>query len=111
MMKTLQGVAVLGTEIAQAAYSEAVLLRPFGEPVHPESRLDFGDDKSLCLHLRRVGFSLGEDDDAYEYTPFGMYGGQQDGKFTVILKGIFFDLVGITTYDTLEDLKRDWELD
>ena len=74
----------------------------------PDSRSDFGDLATVSLKLRRMGKSLA----SYGDYDFGHYLGCVEGKFHVGTHKIMeFHPSKLETFDSLSDLKQQWELD
>lgn len=77
-----------------------------------KDRGDFGDTATVGLSLRRLGVNgaslAGYDpDDA-----FGTFLGQHDDGLVVAIKKLdYTGYSGCEVFETLEDLKRRWELD
>lgn len=72
----------------------------------PESADDFGDARTVGLHLKRRGYSIEHD----HPEPFGRYLGKHEDGYVVAVSGVL-DMVGAAVYNTLEELKQDWQLD
>ena len=75
----------------------------------PNGPFDFGDEQTVGLHMKRVGkniLELGEFD-------FGLYLGEVDGQWVVGIKDMMttLPLVGAELFESLEDLKQEWQLD
>jgi hypothetical protein len=75
------------------------------QPTGPD---DFGDETTVGLHLKRRGVNLGNASDAD--SPFGRYLGLHDDGYVVLATGLF-NVSHIETFDSLEELKEDWQLD
>ena len=79
------------------------------EKRRPSGPFDFGDNETIGLHMKRSGKSLlelGEFD-------FGLYLGEHEGKWAVGIKDMKtkLPLVGAELFDSLEQLKEEWQLD
>lgn len=83
----------------------------FGSKRSPENRSDFGDNKTIGLSLRRIGFNI----DNKEFDPddsFGLFLGQHtDGWIVAIKKFDFSGFSSCEVHQSLESIQRKWELD
>lgn len=74
------------------------------------SREDFGGPDSLRLHVRRRDidhFKMDWVDGGY-----GLYLGRHGDKWVVGIKNLLATtLIGYVAYDSLDELKQNWELD
>lgn len=75
----------------------------------PTGPFDFGDEQTIGMHMKRVGknvLELGEFD-------FGLFLGEVDGSWAVGIKDMMtvLPLVGAELYESLEELKEEWQLD
>jgi hypothetical protein len=77
----------------------------------PKNRTDFGDSETVGLSLRRVGFSMSNP----EFKPddsFGTFLGEHpEGWIVGVKKFDYSGWAACEIHDTLESLKRHWELD
>ena len=83
----------------------------FSEKKSPENRGDFGGADTVGLALRRIGISFDSPICGMNEC-FGKYLGQHGDRWVVATS--MFDYSGVSggeSFDTLEDLKRRWELD
>lgn len=68
---------------------------------------DFGGQDTVGLHVKRMGTSIEDDcDDA-----FGRYLGQHDAGYVVLVTHIDYRPKAIEVFETLEELKKQWQLD
>lgn len=74
-----------------------------------KDKFDFGDQRTVGLHLKRNSFTFGSPD--REDGWFGVYLGAHDGKFAVGTWGTLYGRIGVELFDTLEELKEEWRLD
>lgn len=73
----------------------------------PTGPFDFGDPATVLLHVKRVGTSIENDcDDA-----FGRYLGEHDTGFAVLVTHVDYTPKAVEVFATLEDLKKQWQLD
>lgn len=83
-------------------------IEPADEPRVPTGEFDFGDPETVGLHLKRAGKSfsqLGTND-------FGMFLGHIEGHFVVGIKHLTkSELKAGELFDTIEELKKEWQLD
>lgn len=84
----------------------------FCEKRDVSNRGDFGDEKTVGLSLRRLGVTglsmNGYDPD----NAFGEYLGQHDDGYVVGIKKLDYSAwSGCEVFETLDELKRRWELD
>jgi hypothetical protein len=85
--------------------------RLFRTKRNPESRNDFGDDSTVGLHLRKMGFFDRKDLDPEAHV-WGRYLGEYDSKWYVGTYSTFeFYPKALAEYNSLEKLKQVWELD
>lgn len=82
-----------------------------GNKRSPNNRGDFGDNKTVGLSLRRIGFSMSNP----EFKPddsFGMFLGEHpDGWVVAIKKFDYSGFAACEVHPSLESLKMRWELD
>jgi hypothetical protein len=75
-------------------------------------RGDFGDTDTVGLSLRRLGVNFASLDGYDHDDAFGTFLGQhEDGWVVAIKKFDYSGYAGCEVFETLEDLKRKWELD
>lgn len=73
-----------------------------------KSANDFGDDATVGLQLKRLRKTMAN----YEDHDFAFYLGMVNGKFHVGTHEIgTFMPTKLESFDNLDDLKREWELD
>ncbi len=75
---------------------------------------DFGSRATYWLALRRVGWRLNVtcSTPVEEVEDFGIYLGEHAGAWYVAVKDFLtFKPKKLLAYDTLDDLKKEWELD
>lgn len=83
----------------------------------PISTSDFGDKATIGMHLKRIGYSLETAKDGTFGLYLGMHeemhNGVHEKQWIVALKclNIFDGLCGYESYDSLDDLKSEWQLD
>ena len=74
-------------------------------------RSDFGGADSNLLKVRRIGRDYPRGDDVVD-GDFGVYLGQHGGAFVVALQSILpGTVIGHEPFESLDALKRVWELD
>lgn len=80
-------------------------------PRRAHSADDWGDSKTVGLHVRRL--VNGETIPIAEAThgDFGQYLGQHGGKHVICMLTILFDIHGVAEYVTAEEMKKEWCLD
>lgn len=80
-----------------------------------KSRDDFGPPETTDCHLRQKHLIYDMpflDNKEYFRHAFGLYLGEHNAKWIVAIKDLLlFQPVGWLEYDTLEQLKQEWELD
>lgn len=73
--------------------------------------MDFGDIETVGLSLRRIGFSMSTP----EFKPddsFGVFLGEHpDGWVVAVKKFDYSGFAGCEVHESLDSLKRYWELD
>lgn len=80
------------------------------QPRTPTDAFDFGDDATIGLHLKRVGYTLS--DTALDVNQvFGRYLGRHPDGYVVAVSGLLHDFHTCEIYDFLPELKRQWQLD
>lgn len=83
----------------------------FGNKRSPGNRMDFGDRETVGLSLRRVGFSMSTP----EFKPddsFGVFLGEHpDGWVVAVKKFDYSGFAACEVHESLDSLKRHWELD
>lgn len=104
---------VMDESVASSMYMLAYMDCPLGYRRTPQGPFDFGDDKTLCLHMKRVGYSISEDRPGC----FGMFAGKRatpegEIKFVVVIKDLMtFKPIGYEAFDSLQEMKQEWQLD
>jgi hypothetical protein len=80
----------------------------FGEKRIPVSAFDYGDEKTVLLHLKRVGSSIGDlNEDNY-----GIYLGKHNDGYVVAVKDFMGSgLTSCEVFDTESEMKTIWQLD
>lgn len=74
----------------------------------PTDAFDYGDERTVLLHLKRVGSSIGD----LKEDNYGMYLGQQNDGYVVAIKNfIGNDFIGCEVFETIEEMKTIWQLD
>lgn len=79
----------------------------------PTGPFDYGDQATELLHMKRVGYSLGDE----STDAFGMFMGkhaveEDDERWVVVIKhATAVELTGGMTYNSLEAMMADWQLD
>lgn len=81
----------------------------FGPKRVPANNNDFGDLKTLMMHLKRRNIKFLELRDG----DFGIFLGEHKGKWIVgiLAEGFSKRLISGESFDSLEELKQTWELD
>jgi len=76
----------------------------------PSSALDYGDEKTTLLCLKRANINIFEGD---PNNKFGIYLGEHDGKLVVGINDIFhrFQFNSCELFDSEEEMKNHWRLD
>lgn len=70
---------------------------------------DFGDDDDVkMIHLKRVGKDINSANFLKDY---GVYLGQHGSQFVVGIKGNDSGLASCEMFDSLEELKTEWQID
>jgi hypothetical protein len=68
---------------------------------------DFGGPDTVGLHVKRIGTSI---EDSCE-DAFGRYLGEHPYGFAVLVTHIDYRPKAVELFDTLEELKQQWQLD
>jgi hypothetical protein len=98
-------------EAATQAFALALATPMTGRLLERRDRSDFGGPNSHLLKVRRIGRNYPFGDDIQD-GDFGLYLGLHDGHYTVALQSVLVaDIIGYESFDTLDELKRHWELD
>jgi hypothetical protein len=101
----------ISTAAAEQAFAFAVATPRTGRLKPRRDRSDFGGLDSYWLKVRRIGRDYPCGDDVQD-GDFGLYLGQHDGTYVVALQSILpGDAIGQEGFESLEALKRHWELD
>lgn len=83
----------------------------YGEKRQPAHIMDYGDDDTVGLHLKRKDYELLPKKVA-QGCKWGIFFGGYKGKWYVgVTKVIIKYPLGMFEYDTLDALKKDWALD
>lgn len=80
------------------------------EPRQPKDAFDFGDDATIGLHLKRVGYSI-SDTTGDPNQVFGRYLGRHPDGYVVAVTGLLSGAHTCEIFDFLPELKRQWKLD
>ena len=82
-----------------------------GRLLERRDRSDFGGPDSHLLKVRRMGRDYPFGDDIQD-GDFGLYLGSHEGRYTVAVQSILVaDIIGHESFDSLDELRRHWELD
>lgn len=82
-----------------------------GKLLERRDRSDFGGPDSYLLKVRRIGRDYPCGDDIRD-GDFGLYLGPREGRYTVALQSVLgAEIIGYESFDSLDALKRRWELD
>lgn len=76
----------------------------------PKDAFDFGDDATVGLHVKRVGYSL-SDNTLDPNQVFGRYLGRHPDGYVVVVTGLLTGPHSCEIYDFLPELKQQWQLD
>jgi hypothetical protein len=76
----------------------------------PTNALDFGDDATIGLHLKRVGYTL-SDTTQDENQVFGRYLGRHPDGYVVAVSGVLTGFHTCEIFAFLPELKQHWQLD
>ena len=80
----------------------------FGEKRVPTSAFDYGDEKTVLLHLKRVGSCISDT----RQDNYAVYLGKHKDGYVVAIKDFFgSNLTGCEVFDTEEEMKTEWQLD
>jgi len=97
-----------GTEIA-ASYWETSEL-PVALHTKAKDAFDFGSQATVGLHLKRVGYKISDPDP--HNGPFGQYLGLHSDGYVVLVNSMYStDEPAVEIFDTVEELKKHWQLD
>ena len=101
----------ISLQAAREALTHALATPMTGRLLERCDRSDFGGPDSYLLKVRRIGRDYPFGDDIQD-GDFGLYLGSHEGRFTVAVQSILVaDIIGYESFDTLDELKRHWELD
>ena len=101
----------ISREAATRAFACALATPMTGFIRERRHRGDFGGPDSHLLKVRRIGRDYPFGDEIRD-GDFGLYLGLHDGRYTVALQSILVaDIIGYESFDSLDELKRHWELD
>jgi hypothetical protein len=68
---------------------------------------DYGDERTVLLHLKRIGSSIGDGKE----DNYGLYLGRHDG-YVVGIKNLMGNcFIGCEVFETIEEMKTSWQLD
>lgn len=99
-------------ESANLAYESMLNLPIFVEKRVPKDALDFGDERTTLLSLKRRSYRI-DDNDADPNNCFGVYLGESDKGFAVGVHvlGSKFTFTATEVFDTIDEMKAEWVLD
>jgi hypothetical protein len=101
----------ISLQAARDAMTLALATTMTGTLIERCDRSDFGGPDSHLLKVRRMGKDYPFGDDIRD-GDFGLYLGSHEGRYTVALQSVLVaDIIGYESFDTLDELKRHWELD
>jgi hypothetical protein len=101
----------ISAEAAAQALTFALATPMTGRLKPRQDRSDFGGQDSYLLKVRRIGRDFPCGDDVQD-GDFGLYLGCHDGGYTVARQGILpADIIGHERFQTLAELRTEWELD
>ena len=73
----------------------------------PTDAFDYGDERTVLLHLKRIGSSIGDGKE----DNYGLYLGRHDG-YVVGIKNLMGNcFIGCEVFETIEEMKTSWQLD
>lgn len=80
----------------------------FAQKRCPVDAFDYGDEQTVCLSLKRVGYNFNDDVD----NSFGVYLGKHyDGYVVGIKKFTWNGFNACEVFDSITEMKRVWQLD
>jgi hypothetical protein len=101
----------ISSEAARQAFALALATPMTGRLKERRDRADFGGADSHLLKVRRIGREYPCGDDVVD-GDFGMYLGPHNGVYVVALQSILpADFIGQERFESLDELRRFWELD
>lgn len=77
----------------------------------PNHIFDYGDDGTIYSSLKRVSYNINCQEDMNN--AFGIFCGKYCGKYVVGIMGMRskYDFHSCEVFNSLEDMKREWQLD
>ena len=77
----------------------------------PKDSFDFGDEETVHASLKRVSYNINSQEDMND--SFGVFCGKYCGKYVVGIMGMRskYDFHSCEVFNSLEDMKREWQLD
>ena len=101
----------VSSEAARQAFAFAMATPVTGAIRQRPDRSEFGGPDSYLLKVRRIGrnYPFGND---IQDGDFGLYLGLHEGAYVVAIQAVFpAEIIGYERFQSLEDLRRIWELD
>ena len=95
---------------ATLAYTALLDAPAFAEPRIPTDALDFGDSQTIMLSLKRRNTNIFEGD---PNNKFGLFLGNHKDKFVVGIHnlGNKLNFNATESFESLEEMKSEWQLD
>lgn len=88
------------------AYAKQTVLPD--QPRRPTSPHDYGDQDTVGLHVKRNRFDIG---DVAADDVFGLYLGKHHDGYVILVTDIFSKPNGAEVFETIEEMKAEWQLD
>ena len=101
----------MSPQAAKLAFAFALATPRTGNLRARRDRSEFGGPDSYLLKVRRIGrdYPFGND---IQDGDFGLYLGLHEGAYVVAIQAVFpAEIIGYERFQSLEDLRRIWELD
>jgi hypothetical protein len=79
----------------------------------PSDCFDYGDDETVHANLKRVDFDINNDGWSRDNDCFGVFCGKLRGKYVVGVMGLRekYNFHSCEMFNTLDEMKREWQLD
>jgi len=91
---------------AAMAYAKQTVLPD--QPRRPTSTQDYGDQDTVGLHMKRNTFDIG---DVAADDVFGLYLGKHHDGYVIMVTDIWSKPNGAEVFETIEEMKEEWQLD
>ena len=101
----------VSSEAARLAFAFAMATPVIGTIRQRRDRSEFGGPDSYLLKVRRIGrnYPFGND---IQDGDFGLYLGLHEDAYVVAIQAVFpAEIIGYERFQSLEDLRRIWELE